>query len=234
MSHTREEIIEKGLLAALELAGERGWQALTLSDIATAAGLKLTDFHGIATTDTLADAAEGYFDKAMSGEGVDSEESARERLFDVIMLRFEAMEPYREGLKDLMKWRERSAMRLARLVAARKASADWALVSAGLDGAGQAVPRDLRALGVAYAIGRAERAWRKETDPGFARTMAELDKALRQLEEGAGKFTKFRWGRSGKSTEEAEGWSDEPPAPDTPSAEDESAPEDPPKGTSPA
>ena len=41
MSHTRDEIIEKGLLAALELAGERGWQALTLSDIATAAGLKL-------------------------------------------------------------------------------------------------------------------------------------------------------------------------------------------------
>ena len=235
MSHTRDEIIEKGLLAALELAGERGWQALTLSDIATAAGLKLTDFHGIATTDTLADAAESYFDKAMSGEGVDSEESPRERLFDVIMLRFEAMEPYREGLNDLMKWRERSAMRLAKLVAARKASADWALVSAGLDGTGQAVPRDLRALGVAYAIGRAERAWRKETDPGFARTMAELDKALRQLEEGAGKFTKFRWGGPRKSSDEAaESWSDEPPGPDTSSAEDGNAPEGPPKGTSPA
>jgi hypothetical protein len=64
--------------------------------------------------------------------------------------------------------------------------------------------------------------------------MAELDKALRQLEEGAGRFTKFRWGRPRKSSDEGEAWSDEPPAPDTPSAEDGSAPEAPPKGTSPA
>ena len=234
MSHTRDELIEKGLLAALELAGERGWQSLTLADIAAAAGLTLNDFHGVATTDTLADSVEGYFDKAMSGEGIDTEETPRERLFDVIMLRFEAMEPYRDGLKDLMKWRERSAMRLARLVAARKASADWALVSAGLDGADQAVPRDIRALGVAYAIGRAERAWRKETDPGFARTMADLDKALRQLEEGVGRFSKWRWGRQPEHGAEAEPGDNEPADQAEPNAEDESAPEAPPKGTSPA
>ncbi|MCI4644791.1 MAG: hypothetical protein MRY64_08425 [Hyphomonadaceae bacterium] len=230
MSHTREDIIEKGLIAALELAGERSWSHLTLSDIATAAGLKLSDFHGVATTDSLADATEGYFDKAMSGESVDLEESPRERLFDVIMLRFEAMEPYREGLKDLMNWRERSPVRLLKLVGARKTSADWALVSAGLDGTDQAVPRDIRAVAVAFAMARAERAWRKETDPGFARTMAELDKALRQLEEGAGRFSKMRWGSRRKPDEEGEAWEGDPPS----SAADGSEPEGPPSGTSPA
>lgn len=232
MSHTREEIIEKGLIAALELAGERGWQSLTLSDIASAAGLSLNDFHGIATTDSLAEAVEGYFDKAMSGEGIDPEESPRERLFDVIMLRFEAMEPYRPGLMDLMKWRERSPIRIAKQLAARKVSADWALVSAGLDDAEQTVPRDVRAVAVAYAMAKAEWAWRKETDPGFARTMAALDKALRQLEDNADRVSKMRWGR--RKDDRAEPWEEEPPASAEPSAEDETAPEAPPSGTSPA
>ncbi|MEM1105764.1 MAG: hypothetical protein AAGH87_05185 [Pseudomonadota bacterium] len=211
----REEVIKRGIDAALDLAADRPWSALTLSDVAAAAGLSLDDFHGIATVDSLAEAVEGHFDRAMSGEGIDGEETPRERLFDVIMLRFEAMDARRAGVLSLLHHREQSPLRLARHLAARKASADWALVSAGLDGADQAVPRDIRAVAVAYAMAQAERAWRKETDAGFARTMSKLDEELRKLEDGAGRLSRFRGGRSkarAAPAGEGERWSDEPPA----------------------
>lgn len=230
MSHTREEIIERGLLAALELAATRSWDSLTLSDIAAAAGLELNDFHGVASKTSLGEAVEPWFDKAMSGEGIDTTDSPRERLFDVIMLRFEAMEPHRQGLLTLMDWRERNPVQLAKLLAARKASADWALVSAGLDGGEQMIPGDVRAVAVAYVMGKVERAWRKETDPGFARTMSALDKELRDLESRTkmvSRFTGFR-GRKSRGDNPAGD------APDAPSEEAGDGPEGRPGETSPA
>lgn len=178
----RPDIIERGLIAALELAEDTSWSGLTLSQIATKADLTLGDFHGVASKDDLADAAESYFDKAMSSEDVPSDAVPRERLFDVIMLRFEAMEPYRAGLLSLMKFRETSPSRLAHLVGARRRSAEWALVSAGLDDETTAA-KTLKILAVGYVIAMTERAWRKEDSTDFARTMSALDRELRQTEE---------------------------------------------------
>jgi len=189
------ELIEKGLIALLDLAGETAYESLTLSDIAAKAGISLSEFYGVATKQSLLEAVEPYFDKVMSSEGIDLEETPRERLFDVIMLRFEAMEAYRPGLLAIMSWRDRQALQLAKLVAARKASADWALVAAGLDD-DDGVPKDLRAVALAWVIGKAERAWRKETDPGFARTMASLDRELRQMEDRASWLKRFTGRRS--------------------------------------
>lgn len=188
--HDPAELIEKGLTALLELAEEHPYENLTLADIAEHSGVALSDFHGVATKQALLDAMEPHFDKAMSSEGIDRTETPRERLFDVIMLRFEAMEPHRDGLLSIMSWRDRQALQLAKLVAARKASADWALIAAGLDGE-ESVPTDVRAIGLAWVIGKTERAWRKETDPGFARTMAALDGELRKMEERAGWLNRF-------------------------------------------
>jgi len=128
---TQVGILEKGLLAALELADETPWADLTLSAIAEAADTSLSEFHGLAGKDDLAAHADPYFDKAMSEEGVSHDESPRERLFDVIMLRFEAMEAHRAGLLSLMKYRDHTPSLLLSLPLARKRSADWALVSAG-------------------------------------------------------------------------------------------------------
>lgn len=221
MTTSRDDIIDKGVKAALELAATRPWESLTLSDIAAAAGLELSDFHGVAGKQTLSDAVSGWLDKAMSAEGIDRTQSPRERLFDVIMLRFEAMEPYRDGLVSLFRWQERSPIQLAKRLPARKASADWALVSAGLDGEGD-LPFDVRSIGVGWAIGQAEGAWMKETEPNFTRTMAALDKALRDLDDRAAMLSRFTGRRRGKSNEE------------TPSEAGADAPGAPPEGTSQA
>jgi len=129
-----DEIREDVIRAVLTLARDRSWESLTLAEIAEAAGLGLDALHGTSGKAAIGDAIEPWLDQAMSEEavGLDPQASPRERLFDVIMLRFEAMEPWRDGLTSLMRWRERSPDRLARLLAARRRSAHWALVSAGL------------------------------------------------------------------------------------------------------
>jgi hypothetical protein len=96
MEEETGDIVELGLLAALRLAEDTSWGDITLSAIAEEAGLPLSEFYGV-TRDDLANAFDAYFDRAMSAEGPPGGESPRERLFDVIMLRFEAMEDYRAG-----------------------------------------------------------------------------------------------------------------------------------------
>lgn len=197
-----EKIIEKGLKAALELAASRPWADIPLADIAARAKLSLSDFHGVAGREDLVEALDGYFDKAMSADGVPEETSPRERLFDVIMLRFEAMEPYRAGLLELLKFRETSLTHVVRLPGHRHASAAWALASAGLDNDGGA-PASLKRIAIAVVIAQAERAWRKETSGDFALTMAALDKGLRRAEERLGQLRRFT-GRASTSKPETE------------------------------
>jgi len=203
----RNEVLDRGVAAAIELAASRPWSSISLREIADAAGLALTDFQGLADRDRLALHADAWFDRAMSAETIDPDEPPRERLFDVIMLRFEAMEAHREGVLSLLRAIDRApVLRLQRLKT-RRASAEWALISAGLDGAGR-MPVAVKAIGLGWVIARTEEAWRRETDPGFAATMAALDKGLRQAEQQMQRMGAFGFGgRSGATTG---------PAPDAP------------------
>ncbi|MEL6387168.1 MAG: hypothetical protein AAFR41_07355 [Pseudomonadota bacterium] len=192
---TAPDILDKGLEAALRLAQTQPWNSLSLRTIADEAGLPLSDFHGVADRDRLALHADAYFDSAMSSEGIDPDDHPRERLFDVVMLRFEAMEPHREGLLSLYRSMDRAAsLRLQRLKA-RRQSAEWAFISAGLDTKGP-MPLRLRAIGLAWVLARTEEAWRRETDPGYAKTMSALDKGLRQAESQLKRMGAFRFGGS--------------------------------------
>ena len=105
---TQDEIIEAGIKAAFKLAETGKWGDLTLAQIAEKAGLTLKDFHGVADKDDLSARVETVFDAGMSDEPVDTDETARTRLFDVIMLRFEAMEDVRDGAMSYLRWRDRS------------------------------------------------------------------------------------------------------------------------------
>lgn len=195
-------ILEKGLLAALDLAAETPWVDLTLAAIADKADVPLSDFHGLSGKDKLASLVDAHFDRAMSAEGVSPDDSPRERLFDVIMLRFEAMEAYRAGLLSLMRYRDRTPSLLLGLAAARKRTADWALVSAGLDN-GRFAPPGLKAIAIAFVIASAERAWRRETSGDFALTMAALDRGLREAEDRMETMRRVTgWGRRDRRPDE--------------------------------
>ncbi|MEM1148565.1 MAG: hypothetical protein AAGH49_12285 [Pseudomonadota bacterium] len=179
---TRDETIAKAVHAALKLAETDKWERLTLSAIADEAGLELKVFHGLADKDDISAAVERVFDAGMSAETVDAEETARTRLFDVIMLRFETMEAVRDGAMSFLRWRDRSFDGLALRLKARASTARWALACAGLDGA-RRVPRGVQLAALGWAIAQAERAWRQETSADLTRTMAALDAELIKIEE---------------------------------------------------
>lgn len=181
---TRDDIIDKGVVAALKLAETEKWGALTLAAIATEAGLSLADFHKHADKDTLSAAVERRFDAAMSEGSTDPEETARTRLFDVIMMRFEAMEAVRDGTMSYLRWRDRSLDGFKLRVKCRADAAKWALTCAGLDGKSR-IPRGIQITALAWVIAQAERAWREETSADLSRTMAALDAELIKIEERA-------------------------------------------------
>lgn len=183
-------LMTRALEAALALAQTKPWHAVTLIDIAAHADMAMSDLYGVVDKDKLTDALESWADGAMSAEAADMDDTPRERLFDIIMRRFEHMEPFRAGLLPIMQARERSPARLAALLKARRASAQWALSCAGLDH-GTGTERAARTLGIAWVIGKTERAWRRDENEDFARTMATLDAELTRAEERLARLSRF-------------------------------------------
>lgn len=200
---TRDDLLSKAIPAALKLAAETRWSDLTLKQIADEAGLSLADFHGRADKIDLSAAIEGHFDRAMSEGAFDEDESPRTRLFDVLMMRFEAMEDTRDGTKSYLKWRDSNLAGLKMRVSGRAATARWALTSCGLD-SGKTIPLPLQIGALGWAIASAERAWKQETNPDLTRTMAALDAELLKLEARA------EWFQGRKARSKAEKDDEEP------------------------
>ena len=173
----REAILQAALDSALKLAEDRPWDDLTLSEIARDAGHGLDLFHGVADKSSLTRALESHLDEAMSEGSLDPDESPRTRLFDVLMLRFEAMEERRPGLMSYLRWRDGSVEGQVLRGRARLATARWALACSGLD-ATHGLTHQFRLAGLAWIYGRAETAWLDETSADLSRTMSVLDSEL--------------------------------------------------------
>jgi ubiquinone biosynthesis protein COQ9 len=181
----RGKIVE----AAMRLAAERGWSALTLDEIAGAAGCNLAEFRRefqgkaqilTAFTRAIDDAVLAKIGRAEPGA------APRDRLFDVLMTRFEVMAPYKPALRRIMAdLRFRPGESLVQAGAAGR-SIYWMLAAAGLNADG---PRGaLRVPGVMGIYARSFDIWLEDDDPGMARTMAALDSRLRRGERIAQRF----------------------------------------------
>jgi hypothetical protein len=113
----------------------------------------------------------------LAGDDADmAEEPPRERLFDVLMRRIELLAPHKAAVRSLM----RSAVRNPGLAVALQGMAlrsqQWMLTAADIGAAG---PRGfVRAQGLALLFASVLRTWVDDDDPGLARTMAALDRAL--------------------------------------------------------
>lgn len=176
------QILFKALEAALDLAETRKWGSITLIEIASKAGVTLQELYALDGRDAVTDAFERWADQAMLTEDIDMDDTPRERLFEVLMRRFEHMEPRRSGITSLMTARDRMPARRLALLSARRRTARWALISAGLDKTGGA-ERTLTEIGLVWVLRRSEKAWQSEPDETFTRTMATLDDELAQMED---------------------------------------------------
>ena len=117
-------------------------------------------------------------DRAVLAEDISdmAEEPARERLFDVLMRRLEALAPHREAVRSLLRSARRNPPLAVALNGLAVRSQQWMLTAAGIGASG---PRGMiRAQGLAVLFASVLRTWVNDDDPGQARTMAALDRAL--------------------------------------------------------
>ena len=92
--------------AALRLAGQSGWRGLSLGDIAIEAGISLGEVSRcFASRYDILDGFERMIDRRMldGAASGDIDDKPRDRLFDIIMERFDAMLPYRDGIRRVAK-----------------------------------------------------------------------------------------------------------------------------------
>ena len=123
----------RAVAAALRLAEKKSWAQISLLDIADEAGLTLVELsrHVSSKTAVLRAFARLVDDEVLrKAERREPEESLRERLFDVVMTRFETMAPYRAGLKRIAA----EAAFAPELVPSVMTSQAWMLVAAGYSG----------------------------------------------------------------------------------------------------
>ncbi|WP_051955803.1 TetR/AcrR family transcriptional regulator [Beijerinckia mobilis] len=167
--------------ALLELAGERRWEDITLSDIAARANVTLSEFRdAFPSKGAILAAFSRKIDKIVLDASTDEllGESTKERLFDVLMRRFDAMAPYKLGLEGIHEWVKRDPLAAAALNGVAINSMRFMLEAAGIDSEGPVGVLKLQGLVLAWA--RILPVWFRDDDPGLAKTMAVLDRELQR------------------------------------------------------
>lgn len=176
--------------AALSLAASSPWREVTLTKLADAANRPVSDYYGASVGEAV-DCVEEAFDRSIGDnlDKLDDGQSVRDRLFDLIMRRFEAMEPHRAAVLAMEHGGDRDPTQLAAAHQRHVRCARWVLALAGLEADG--MTGQARAQGLGVIIGQARAAWRGDSAGDFAKTMASLDRNLRRAEEMFGRWAGF-------------------------------------------
>jgi AcrR family transcriptional regulator len=181
LSPEQTDALVDSLLKAL-LTGS--FHDITLRQVAADADLPLAKvLMQISSKMELLEAFAKRIDEAVLAEDDPdmADEPVRERLFDVLMRRYDALLPHKLSLIQLERDARRDPALALALINIVSASMKRMALSAhvetdGLKGA-------LVLTGMMQLHSKVMRVWLREDDAGQAQTMAELDKALRQAED---------------------------------------------------
>ena len=178
---------DKIAAAFLALLADKRIEQIGFAEIAETAGVTLAQLRGeFASPLAILAAHIKNVDRAVLGEnfGDMAEEPARERLFDVLMRRLEILAPHRDAIRSLVRSASRNPPLALALNKLAVRSQQWMLTAAGINASGPGGM--MRAQGLAVLFGSVLRAWIDDEDPGLARTMAALDRALGRGQRFAG------------------------------------------------
>ncbi len=179
----RERIIE----ALMRLLARRRYSEIGLAAIAAEAGVSLGEVRELYNSKfaIIADFSRRN-DKAVLDAGPAEGESSRDRLFDILMRRLDHLAPYKPALKRLTRAMMCDPMLAMALTLTVQRSSRWMLAGAGIDHGG--LRGRVAVRGVVLVLGETVRVWFDDDDPGLAKTMATLDRALRRGERAMGLF----------------------------------------------
>jgi AcrR family transcriptional regulator len=176
---TRNKIVD----SLMALAAERRWDEVTLEALAERSGVTLAGLRAAydGRLSVLADFVRRIDERVLASLDSDlADEAPRERLFDILFSRFEALGPHRQAIRNLGEAARRDpllALELNRIVTG---SMTWMLTAASIPATG--AMGLARAQGLALVWAQVMRVWLDDDDPGLARTMAALDTQLRRAE----------------------------------------------------
>ena len=169
--------------ATLARVASEGWRRLSLAAIADAAGLPmLRVYRTFGSKQAILRGLYRRVDEAALAEPPSAEpaERPRDRLFDLLMRRFDILQPYKPALEVL--WRELPGDPLTSLCAGAwlLRSMGWMLEAANISTVGLRGALAVKLTAAAYLS--TMRVWQRDDSLDLARTMAVLDARLRRIE----------------------------------------------------
>ncbi len=188
------EVQDHALDSFLTLIAERGFAGVSLRDVAQAAGLGMAELYRLHPDKvSLVTAFLARIDSqvlAGTPREHDPEETARDRLFDVMMRRYDALRPHRDALREIRHAAIRDPLLALALGPAVRRSMAAMLEAAALasDGLAGAV-RQNGLLAIHYAVSRV---FDRDETADLSKTMAALDSRLKTAERWSQLFENYR------------------------------------------
>lgn len=186
---TKKSLKDKVLDAALALAAEQGWSEVSFEEIVAAADVDLKEAYEYFDdkTDILTaygrridqQVLESFFDN-------DPDLSAREKLFDLMMERFDVHNENREAVLSILNSFKGDPKQAVVGFPHLTKSMARVLEAAGVDTEG--VCGAAKVAGLVGVDLYTARVWKDDDSPDMAKTMAALDKALDYAEQAANSF----------------------------------------------
>lgn len=180
---------ERAVAAALDLASRMGWEMITLTDIADKAHASLAELSEVFDdkTDILVAYGRRVDKKVLESVGdADPATPERDRLFDILMERFDVLNEDREAVLSILKSFTADPKQAVISLPHLGRSMAWMLEAAGIDTSG--VKGAVRVAGLTLVYLNAVRHWAKDDSADLAKTMAALDKSLNRAEQCVGTF----------------------------------------------
>ena len=184
---------DKALDAFLTLIADKDYAGVSLRDVAGAAGLGLADLYRLYPDKVALVAAflARVDSQVLAGtpSAVDPEETARDRLFDVMMRRYDALRPYRPALRALRRASQRDPLLALALAAPLRRSAAAMLEAASIPSDGLAGA--MRQNGLLAIHAAVLRVFGSDETTDLSKTMAALDSRLKTAEHWSQLFDKY-------------------------------------------
>ncbi len=197
----RGDIPGRIIAAALDLAAEKAWRDISLAEIAQAAHLPMSEVYPVFASKRAILAG---FSRRIDAQVLAEQEpeaggeGARDRLFDVLMRRFDALSPHKEAIGNIVYDLARDpAGGLCGLVQLSRSLACM-LEAADLSTSGPRGALRIKALGAIYLA--TLRVWLRDDSPDLGRTMAALDRHLRRAAWFAERCSQLRTRAAGEAS----------------------------------
>jgi AcrR family transcriptional regulator len=178
--------------ALMALAAEQPFEEISINAICGRAGVTLADFRdAFPSKGAVLAGFSKRIDRIVLLQQNDelAAEEPKERLFDVLMRRLDAMSPYREGLREITQWLRREPLSALAVNQVVVNSMRFMLEAAGIESEGGAGALKLQGLALAWS--RIVGVWLDDEEPELSKTMAALDRELTRGERIVAKVDSF-------------------------------------------